>query len=741
MQAIPQTSRKGPHRPLGGLRWALLVVLAVSPLPLGSNRPLFWAISGVVAALLTILLIPAAWRSTLDWRPVAWAMAGLSLILAWVLVQAAPLPIAGESGPLGAVGGIGTTGSISRDPAATLTALVRFMTPALLGIVAFVAYLERAGRGGSHRILDVVVLVATLMAAYGLYALSFGQAQPSLVAAPDYEGFLTGTFVNRNTAATYLSIALVCCVVRFFEVVGGWRGTARSRGQEQSFGGIYIVSAAILVSALLGTGSRAGMVAGFAGLVAILVIGYRARSGVGYRLLSMAVVAVVVAMVLLSVGSVLGRIDAEQLTNDERFAVYSDTLRMIADRPLLGHGAGSFPSIFPLYHGAAVPSERVWLAAHNTYLQAAAELGLPAVVLIFLILGAALVRVTSGALSPRPASVTVAALGAFVVVGVHSLLDFSLQVQSVAILFAVLVGAGTALAIRQRSAVATEEQPAVSPGTAPVARARPRTGDQLHYEVVSAPTLAEAVAPAPGTRRIYAFGDVHGRLDLLDRMAGAIASDLAENLGNTPLIVGLGDYIDRGPDSRGVMDRLVAGLVPGVEHIYIRGNHEQLLLDVLDGDRTAYEIWLKSGGVECLRSYGVEVRDDGQDADDFDAVRRSIAHALPRAHYELMHAMPTSHLEGDYLFVHGGVNPRKPLAQQSSEEFLWRRYKDERQDEPFERVVVHGHTPLGEPFVGRYRINLDTGAYASNRLSCIVLDGRRRRLLGPDGGHETAQLG
>ncbi len=740
MQSNLLVSRTGSRWPLVGIQWTLLVILAISPLPLGSNRPVFWAINGVFAALLTIVLVPAARRSHLDWRPVAWAVAGITLVLAWMLIQTAALPLPVISDPLGAAGNVATTGTISLDHAATLTALVRFMTPALLGLVAFVVYLDRAGRGRSHRILDLVVALTTLIAGYGLYALYSGLGQPSLVASPDYDGFLTGTFVNRNTAATYLSIGLACCVARFFEVVGGGRDMRTSNRREQSFGGIYIVAAAVLVSAILSTGSRAGMVAGFAGLIAVLAIGYRARSGTGYRILSVAVVGVVIAMVLLSVSSVLGRIGAEQLTSDERFAVYSDTLRMIADRPLLGHGAGTFPTVFPLYHGAAVPSERVWLAAHNTYLQAAAELGLPAVGIILLVLGAALVRVISGALSPRPASVTVAALGAFVVVGVHSLLDFSLQIESVAILFAILVGAGTALALRNRTALPAEEVTTGRTGAMPPSRGRSRPDVHLHYAVV-----AEAVKPpavrAPSTRRIYAFGDVHGRLDLLKQTAEAIARDLADNPGEAPLIIGRGDYIDRGPDSRGVLDLMVAGLVPDAEHIYIRGNHEQLLLDVLDGDLTAYEIWLKSGGVECLRSYGVDVAEEGQGAAGFDAVRRSIAHLLPRAHYDLLRSMPTSHLAGDYLFVHGGVNPRKPLAQQSSEEFLWHRYKDERRDDPFERVVVHGHSPISEPFLGRYRINLDTGAYASNRLSCIVLEGRRRRLLTPDAGPEAAQLG
>lgn len=721
---------------LAGVEWCLFVVVAFTPLLLGSNRPLFWAINGGLAVLVVLFLVTLAARRGLpeaDWRPVAWGLAGVAAVMAWMVIQAVPLSgafpgLLAASGPAAVAH---TFRTISVDPAATLMALVRFATPVLLGFVALVVYLDRDGARRSSRLLDVVILVAGLIGAYGLYALHSGSGQPSLVAAPDYAGFLTGTFVNRNTAATYLAIALVASAARFLETVGAAPPAAprqRHGRRERSFGGLYIVAAAILATALFSTGSRAGMIAGLLGLGVALVVGSRGllRSGGRTWVVIVGAGIAVTAVAFLAAGSVLDRVGEEAITDDTRFAVYSETLGMIEDRPLLGHGAGTFATLFPLYHGPDVPSERVWLAAHNTYLQAAAELGLPALAVMLLVLAGAFVNVLAHALSPRAAAATVAATGAIVVVAVHSFLDFSLQVEAVAILFAILVGAGTGVSLGDRAV------PSPGADSRPTAEgvgdlsSPPAARSQLHYALVEETPSAEGEA-AP--RRIYVFGDLHGRSDLAAALKAAIARDLAESPSERPLIVGLGDYVDRGPDSRGVIELLLDGLHGDAEQVFIRGNHEQLLIDALAGDEQAYDVWVHSGGLDTLRSYGIDIREALRGQDGFEVVRKAFARTLPYSHFDFLRATPLQYGEGAYLFVHGGVDPAKPLGEQAPEDLLWHRHEDQTRDDVFERIVVHGHTPVAEPFLGRYRINLDTGAYASNRLSCLVLDGDRRRLL------------
>lgn len=730
--------RRAPGSSFAAVAWCLAAVIVVTPLVVGSNRPLLWAINGGLTVLIILLLSALAARRGLpdaDWRPVAWGLAGVAAVMAWMVVQVLPLSgafpgLLAASGPAAVAH---TFRTISVDPAATLAALVRFATPALLGFAALIVCLDRDGARRSSRLLDVVILVASLIGAYGLYALHLGASQPSLVTASDYAGFLTGTFVNRNTAATYLAIALVACAARFLETIAAAPHVAprqRHGRRERSFGGIYIVAAAILATALLSTGSRAGLAAGAAGLAVTIGVGSRGllRSGGRAWVIILGAGVAVAAVAFLAAGSVLDRIGEEAVTDDTRFAVYSDTLSMIEDRPLLGHGAGTFATLFPLYHGPDVPSERVWLAAHNSYLQAAAELGLPALAVMLLVLAGAFVNVLAHALSPRSAAATVAATGAIVVVAVHAFLDFSLQVEAVAILFAILVGAGTGVSLGARagSAPAIDARPAVESarGGTP-----PRGGRaQLRYALVEETPAGEGEAePAP--RRIYVFGDLHGRSDLAADLKAAIARDLAENPCERPLIVGLGDYVDRGPDSRGVVELLVEGLHADAEQVFLRGNHEQLLIDAVAGDEQAYEVWVHSGGLDTLKSYGIDIRDTLRGQDGFEAARKAFARTLPYSHFDFLRATPLQYLEGAYLFVHGGVDPAKPLEQQAPEDLLWHRHEDQTRDDVFERIVVHGHTPVMEPFLGQYRINLDTGAYASNRLSCLVLEGDRRRLL------------
>jgi len=227
------------------------------------------------------------------------------------------------------------------------------------------------------------------------------------------------------------------------------------------------------------------------------------------------------------------------------------------------------------------------------------------------------------------------------------------------------------------------------------------------------PTLAPAVLP-PG-QRVYAVGDVHGCADRLDLMHAAIADDLARRPVADALVIHLGDLIDRGPDSAGVIARLLqpfpcAGIKP--PHVAsLLGNHEDMLLATLaSGDRRHAAQWLANGG-ETLASWKISWRD----------TPREWEAAIPPAQLGFLRGLPLIHRVGGYAFVHAGLRPNTPLAEQARHDLLWIR-------EPFlsfagtlPAVAVHGHTPEERPAVRPHRIGVDTGAVMAGPLTCAVL--------------------
>ncbi len=223
-------------------------------------------------------------------------------------------------------------------------------------------------------------------------------------------------------------------------------------------------------------------------------------------------------------------------------------------------------------------------------------------------------------------------------------------------------------------------------------------------------------ARAPDGTCIYAIGDVHGRSDLLEAMFGLIDAHRARSGAEKTIEVLLGDLIDRGPDSRGVIDLAMArrashGLIA------LRGNHDQYMLDALS-DAGSIARWLDWGGIEALGSYGIEA--SRRDCEAPQALATALRAALPPAHAAFLAGMPLTHRCGDLLFVHAGIRPGIPLAQQAPRDLMTIRelfHGDER-DHGF--VVVHGHTPGAVPVVRPNRIGLDTKAYESGVLTCAA---------------------
>ncbi len=235
-------------------------------------------------------------------------------------------------------------------------------------------------------------------------------------------------------------------------------------------------------------------------------------------------------------------------------------------------------------------------------------------------------------------------------------------------------------------------------------------------------------ASVPDGKRIYAIGDVHGCADLLDRLLALIDADAA---GEPYALVFLGDYVDRGPDSRGVLSRLVTLTASARETVFLKGNHEAAMLDFLLTP-SANEEWLHWGGDKTLDSYGITNywdRDPEETAADF-------ANALPEAHKQFLQDLTLTHIVGDYLFVHAGLKPGVALDDQSESDMLWIRgeFHNARTSQRPEKAVVHGHHPVPKPLDAGWRIDIDTGAVWSGMLTAVVLEGATRRFISTDRG-------
>jgi len=224
----------------------------------------------------------------------------------------------------------------------------------------------------------------------------------------------------------------------------------------------------------------------------------------------------------------------------------------------------------------------------------------------------------------------------------------------------------------------------------------------------------------PAGLRIYAVGDIHGRLDLLDELLARIESDIAERPTARPVFVFLGDYIDRGPSSRETIDRLVEHGAAN-ETVFLRGNHELIAIKCLS-DRSLFDQWMRLGGLETLASYGVlpEPRVSGRQIVE---LQSAFHHALPQTHFRFFRDLQNTHACGDFFFVHAGAKPNVELSQQKESDLLWIRGEFLSSTYDFGKIIVHGHTPAREIEVRPNRINIDTGAFATGRLTCLVLEG------------------
>jgi serine/threonine protein phosphatase 1 len=234
--------------------------------------------------------------------------------------------------------------------------------------------------------------------------------------------------------------------------------------------------------------------------------------------------------------------------------------------------------------------------------------------------------------------------------------------------------------------------------------------------------VESSLAPAslrPGLR-VYAVGDVHGCLDRLVALHWAITADLAARPVAESVLIHVGDYVDRGADSAGVIWLLSGTVAPPVtRRVDLQGNHELMMLRALEGENWAAEMWIENGGNTTLESYRVPPA----------SLPAEWSLSVPLAHLQWMKTRELSHREGGYMFVHAGIRPGRKIYRQSPDDLLWIRepFLSSKEKHPF--VIVHGHTPTDAPEIRSNRIGIDTGAAFGGRLTCLVLEENQLRFL------------
>jgi serine/threonine protein phosphatase 1 len=229
--------------------------------------------------------------------------------------------------------------------------------------------------------------------------------------------------------------------------------------------------------------------------------------------------------------------------------------------------------------------------------------------------------------------------------------------------------------------------------------------------------LAGPPACVPHGRRVYAVGDIHGRADLLMRLLDDLRADARQGeYEGRPILVFLGDYVDRGFQSKDVINVLLSNMVSPFETYFLKGNHEQAMLQFLS-DPAIGPRWAEYGGAETLVSYGVQPPRTRTSLDEWTQASNGLQEALPAEHLRFLKNLDLSVRIGDYVFVHAGVRPGVPLDQQREQDLLWIREDFLSDRRVLGAVIVHGHTPIQKPYRDGRRIGLDTGAYLSGKLT------------------------
>ena len=229
---------------------------------------------------------------------------------------------------------------------------------------------------------------------------------------------------------------------------------------------------------------------------------------------------------------------------------------------------------------------------------------------------------------------------------------------------------------------------------------------------------------------IFAIGDIHGCLKQLVTLQDKIFNYPQYNK-EEDLLLYLGDYIDRGPSPKDVIDHILQLQTKGVKSVFLMGNHEQFMIDYLFNKTNNLSNWIMNGADQTFKSYDIEVAEfikDGFEDNNIDKLRDIFLSKLTKENVYFFKNLKLTYIMGDYLFVHAGINPEKSLSEQNKMDFLWSR-SDQFFDKnfEFEKIIVHGHSPEKEVVNFPYRINVDTGSFFSGKLSCVCVNDKNKK--------------
>lgn len=433
-----------PNRIQAVVGWMALALVLVSALPLGANRPGAWTLLGLVVLILfAVQVIVDMRRPAAAARGRAWPLVlGWLAVLGWAMVQVhLPVP-AGLAHPYWALAPGGGLSRIGADPGAGQHAILRLAT---YGLVAWIIAAASLNSKRAWAFTYAIALFSSALAVFGLFA-AFTGYNPLLDETIDRRRIVSASFINRNSYATYAVFGLLANVAAYIHLSGkgtpGGDAKAELRNfLEGFFGGAWLFALGVLFcgAALAMTGSRAGSVAGLVG-VAVMALALRGRGG--SQPLLWGVLLAAVGFAVLTLGSETIRRFLSDTSEQLRFSVYREILTQIMERPLLGHGIGAFQDTFRAHvpEGAAIAE---WDKAHNSFLENAYELGLPAAALFYVVLAGILLRLLAGLRQRRQdAELPAMALAALVAGGFHAAFDFSLQIPAIALLLATMIGIG-----------------------------------------------------------------------------------------------------------------------------------------------------------------------------------------------------------------------------------------------------------------------------------------------------------
>ena len=707
------------------LKYCLVAVLFLSPIPLGSHRPVFWAFWALVLSLLLIwycfMLHRTAARPRVGFDKIGLPSILFGLVLVFMAIQC--MPIGSYLGSFvfsSQSGAILTSNTLSLTPGDTVLSVLRWSSYGFL----FFLMLQVGARARRARwMTKALIIIVLIEAVYALVALTqFGDV---LLFLPKeyYRGSATGTFVNRNSLATYLGLGAIIATSLLLRPSesgrkSGRRGNAINAIFDIRMEKIWtLLALAFLMIALIATQSRMGIMSSLAGIMTVLLLRLSQLTHSRFVVLAFPVLLVLI-LVIFGAGVADRFIDIMR-SFDQRLSIYDQVAEMIRDRPLLGFGAGSFNHAFPLYHDLPVPTNFVYDRAHSTYLEHWVDMGLifgSMPILSVLLLAWPLMKQTAS--KGRLRTEVIAALGATVTVALHSLFDFSLEIEAVVFLYlsilAIALGSHLAGGVSRNSG----QVPKATKGTGqrraqthPVSSARPR----LHF-----PSLPAAV---------YAIGDVHGRLDLLLALEERIIADAAPIDGEKWIIL-LGDFVDRGPQTAELIEHILAPAPEGFKRFAIAGNHEVMMQAFLEKEPGTSR-WIGFGGDETLRSYGFSLPEVDKIAQGGSTADYLLSSQIPEGHVRFLRELPDALITPDYIFLHIGLNETHSIAQEVD---LAASLSSDERDGSKQTMIVHGHRVVSEPVVRGNQINVDTGAYETGRLSAArIVPGKPVAFLDSEG--------